>query len=341
MDHARKQDLQPDSTDWAESRRSMPGEAGWMLLANLSLGCVFFLELQWYLQNIYRFAPWIPLLSFDQIDTVVDVLWGAFMLHVGAPLARGKLEILIHPEKFLGKEAMGVFSHRGTAVLGAAFVAAVYALIGFSPALHLIRNAEDEAPLVEVNGTRRQFQGTSLPLLDEEMRLDATEIVVTGRHGLYRVRLQPQDVKRYKLFPTHLRADLRRLVLRRDMVTTFLDADDRELSSFTFYYQHNLGIAEQCGASGFGQSFGDDASACGTLVRSIMEDMAGRPDARLLNDCEGAVDFKGRIYRYSYAFGPELSLAIRAPEGQSEFANTPLEALNRYTRRLPRGRRRS
>ena len=91
---------------WANPLHKLPRTAGWMLLVNLFLGFFFFLQLQWYLENIYRFAPWIPFISYDRIDTVIDVLWGAFMLHVGAPLARGRLEILSHPEKFLDKEAV-------------------------------------------------------------------------------------------------------------------------------------------------------------------------------------------------------------------------------------------
>ena len=103
----------PDSSGsrWSNPLHKLARTAGWMLLLNLFLGFFFFFEHQWYLENIYRFDPWLPFISYDQVDIVIDVLWGAFMVHVGAPLARGRFEILSHPEKFLGREAVGLFSH--------------------------------------------------------------------------------------------------------------------------------------------------------------------------------------------------------------------------------------
>ena len=63
---------------WASRRANplhkLPQTAGWMLLVNLFLGFFFFLQLQWYLENIYRVAPWIPFISYDRIVTVIDVL---------------------------------------------------------------------------------------------------------------------------------------------------------------------------------------------------------------------------------------------------------------------------
>ena len=97
-----------------------------MLIVNLFLGCLFFLEFQWYIENVYRHSPWIPFVSLEQIDTVIDLVWGAFMLHVGAPLARGKFEGLKDPSKLLGEDAHGLFSHRRTAVVASVLVAGIY-----------------------------------------------------------------------------------------------------------------------------------------------------------------------------------------------------------------------
>ena len=306
-----------------------------MLLANFLLGCAFFLELQWYLQNIYRFAPWIPFISLEQIDTALDVLWGAFMLHLGAPLARGRLEILRNPAKFLSADAFGLFCHRRTTAVTAALVACVFALIVFSPALHLIHTTGDERPVVEIKGSRRDFQGTSIPLLGEEMQIDPTEIdpteiVVTGKHDFYRVKIQPTDVGSYWPFPTHQLVNLDRFFLRRDLAVTLNDASNRELASMRFDYQHADGIATQCGKSELQRHFGEDQMGCVSLLRRIVADMAEKPKARLLDDSEGTVEFRRRKYDYSYTFGPELSLSIRAPEAESEFANNPGEALELF-----------
>ena len=62
--------------------------AGGVLLVNLLLGCLFFLELQWYIENVYRHNPWIPFVSPENIDTVIDLLWGAFLLHLPGGVSR-------------------------------------------------------------------------------------------------------------------------------------------------------------------------------------------------------------------------------------------------------------
>ncbi len=315
---------------WSNPLHKLPQTAGWMLLVNLFLGVCFFLQLQWYLENIYRFAPWVPFIPYDRIDTVIDVLWGAFMLHVGAPLARGRLEILSHPEKFLDKQAVGLFSHRSTAVATAGLALGVYGLIAFSPALHLSHSTDTESPVVQINGTRRNLVAGYLPLLGNEMNLDQTEILVTGKHGFYRVGIHPDDVKGSWLFPFHKRVDLDELFLHRDLVTTLHDSSDRKLATFKFHYQSGNDIATQCGESELQGRFPDDPAACVSLLRNVIADMAENPEARLLRDFDGTVIYRRRLYRYSYLFGPELALAITAPEAESEFANAPREALNRF-----------
>ena len=295
----------PDRPGLTRLLPKLPHSAGWMLLVNLLLGSLFFLELQWYLEHVYRFSPWIPFLSYERVHTVIDVLWGAFMLHVGAPLARGKLEILTAPEKFLGKEAFGLFSHRTTAAGAAALVGGLYALITFSPALHLTHTSTGDPPVVVIDGSRRQFEGPSIPLLGRDMDVNQAEVVVSGRHRFLRVNLDPIDVETYRLFPTHKHVDLDRLFLRRDLVATLYDAHERELAAFTFQHENDLSITRQCGESDIQGLFPDDPRACVTLMRRIVADMSANSDARLLRDFEGSVEYKGRIYGYDYAFGPE------------------------------------
>ena len=330
FEHTTQGDSDRDSSSWMDTLPSLPRTAGWMLLVNLLLGCVFFLELQWYLEGIYRFSPWIPFLPYERIDTAINVLWGAFMLHVGAPLARGRLEILTHPEKFLGKEVFGLFCHRTTAAVAALLVAGLYGLIWFSPALHLVHLSGEEAPVVVVNGTRAQFQGPSVPLLDDDMDVDQTEIVVSGKHRFLRVPLYPDDFESYTFFPTHKHIDLERFWLRRNLAAVLNDADGRRLASFGFDHQRDQGLSTQCAESDLQSLFADDPRACVTLLRSIVADMSGDSGARLLRNHEGTAEYRGRIYRYSYAFGPELQLSINAPEANSRFANSPGRALESF-----------
>lgn len=320
----------PDSSGSTSLLPKLPHSAGWALLVNLFLGCLFFLELRWYVENVYRFSAWIPFVSYERVDTVIDVLWGAFMLHVGAPLARGRIEILTAPEKFLGKEAFGLFSHRTTAAGAVALVGGLYALITFSPALHLLHTSTGDAPVLVIDGSRRQFEGSSLPLLGREMQVDPTEVVVSGKHRFLRVNLDPTDIETYRLFPTHEHVNLDRFFLRRNLVATIYDAHDNELASFTFQYESDLGISRQCAESAIQGLFPDDTRACLTLLRGIVADMSANPDARLLRDYEGSVEYEGRTYGYDYEFGPELRLSIRAPEARSEFAGNPQRALGRF-----------
>ena len=262
------------------------------------------------------------------------------MVHVGAPLARGRLEILSHPEKFLDKAAVGVFSHRSTAVATAGLVLVVYGLIAFSPALHLSYSTAAEPPVVQINGTRRNLPAGNLPLLGNEMNVNETEILVTGKHRFYRVVIQPNDLKSFWLFPSHKRVTLDRLFLRRDLVTTLHDSSDRKLASFKFHYQSDKDIATQCGESELQGRFSEDPAACVSLLRRIVADMSENLEARLLRDYEGTVTYRRRLYRYRYWFGPELPLAITAPEAESVFANMPHEALETFRRARAKDRER-
>ena len=249
------------------------------------------------------------------------------MVHVGAPLARGRLEILSHPEKFVDKEAVGVFSHRSTTVATAGLVLVVYGLIAFSPALHLSYSTATEPPVVQINGTRRNLPAGNLPLFGNEMNVNETEILVTGKHRFYRIVIQPNALKSFWLFPSHKQVNLDRLFLRRDFVATLYDSHDLKLASFKFHYQSDNDIATQCGESELQGRFSEDPAACVSLLRRITADMSDNLEARLLSDCEGTVTYRSRLYRYSYSLGSELALAITAPEAESVFANAPHEAL--------------
>lgn len=331
MQPSQGQTPDPSNSSWSNPIRRLPETAGWMLLVNLFLGCIFFFELQWYLENIYRFDSGIPFISYDRVVTVIDLLWGAFMLHVGAPLARGRLEVLSHPEKVLGKEAVGLFCHRSTAVAAAGLVAGCYALISVSPALHLSHTFSDDAPVVRVDGNRRDFEGSKITLLDWDMDAGQPEIRVAGKSNFYRVRIHPEeDAQGYWLFPTHKWVNLDRFFLRGDLVTRLRDAHGRELASFTFEYQSDSSLGDQCAASDLQKQFPEDPQACVNLLRNIMAKMSGDPEARLLRDSKGDIEHGGRLYRYSYTAGSDLGLVITAPEAQSEFANYPGAALGKF-----------
>lgn len=55
-----------------------PSRTGkWMLLASLAMDCLIFLEIQWYVENLDCFAPWVPFVSYEcRIATTINVLGG-------------------------------------------------------------------------------------------------------------------------------------------------------------------------------------------------------------------------------------------------------------------------
>ena len=142
--------------------------------------------------------------------------------------------------------------------------------------------------------------------------------------------MQPTDVDSYGPFLTHQRVDLDRFFLHRDLAVTLRDADDRLLASLNFDYEREQGFASQCRDSELPRFLGENDRGCNTLVRRILGDIAGNPEARLLTDFSGSVPFENRMYRYDYSFGATVRLSILAPEAESELANNPREALERF-----------
>ena len=65
MAHPEQRTPGPEQPDAADPLGGLPPSAGWMLLVNLCIGSVLFLALQWYFDNVYRFAPSIPFLPYE------------------------------------------------------------------------------------------------------------------------------------------------------------------------------------------------------------------------------------------------------------------------------------
>lgn len=317
-----------------ETQRS----AGWILLVNLCLVCLFFLQLHWYIQNIYPLNPWIPFVSLNQVNTAVDLIWGAFMLHLGTPLAKGWFELLRDPARYLKHETLGIFCNWKALVVTSALVGGVYAAIIQQPTLHLVRTPSGAQPVMEVGGNPKNFQGDAMHLLGGEELLRNEDVVVTGRHALYRVRILPQDAESYWPFVTHARVDLDKLYLAKDLDVTLLGSAENKVASLRVEHQSSTSVGRQCALSGFSEHLGMDGAECEVLLRSVLEDMAGDSEARLLDRSSGSVRHGQRAYFYDYTFGPLLRLSIQQPAARSLLANNPGNALELF-RSAERARR--
>ena len=306
-----------------EAQRS----AGWILLVNLCLVCLFFLQLHWYIQNIYPLNPWIPFVSLNQINTAVDLIWGAFMLHLGTPLAKGWFELLRDPARYLKHESLGIFCNWKALAVTSVLVGGVYAAIVLQPTLHLVRTPGGAQPVIEVGGTPRSFEGDAMHLLGGKQLLLDEDVIVTGRHSLYRVKILPADAEGYWPFVSHARVDLDGLYLAKDLDVTLLGSTENRVASFRFAHQSSVGVGRHCAVSGFSQHLGMDGAECEVLLRSVLDDMAGNSEARLWEPSSGSVRHGQRAYFYDYALGPSLRLSIQQPAAKSLLANNPGNAL--------------
>ena len=305
--------------------------SGWVLLANLVLACLFFLQLHWYVRNIYSQIPWIPFLSPEQINTVVDLLWGAVMLHIGGPLTKGRFEILRDPGRFLGRQAAGAFGNWRTLAVTAVLAVGAYALVVSRPALHLMHTEGEIRPEVEVDGTFKRFNGDVIILPGGSELLHRTTVIVADRNDLYRVQVLPTDVESYWPFVTHARVNLDNLFVDRDLEVTLLDsARNSKVVSFRFDRQSGKRLGQQCAEAGLPEHLGGDGDECSTLLRLILNDMAGNPEVRLRRPSDGSVTHRRTAYYYQYEFGRTPKLSVQLPEARSELANNPKIALDLY-----------
>ena len=244
------------------------------------------------------------------------------MPYSGTPLAHGKLEILSAPGNFVGREATGVFGREGTVAVGVALVGGPYGLISLTPALHLTYSFGDE-PVVVIDGTRQRFQGRGLTLLGPGMGLEQREIVVSGRHRFYRVTVRLDDVREFWLLPTHRRVGLAPLGLRRNPVAATYDAGHRELASCRYGYWEDRNFATQCGQSALRKLFPQNPRGCVALLRSIVADMAAKPDARFLDSSAGSGVDAARLYECNDGLGPSSASRSRSRKRLRNSRTTP------------------
>jgi len=326
----RRFDQQAVPTEATESSAARL-RSGWVLLANLILACLFFLQLHWYVRNIYAQIPWIPFLSPEQVNTLVDLLWGAVMLHIGGPLTKGQFEILRAPRRFLGRQALGAFGNWRTLAVTAGLAVGAYALVVARPALHLIHTEGEVRPEVEVDGTFKTFNGDVIILPGDSELLQRKTVIVADRNDLYRVQVLPTDAESYWPFVTHARVNLDNLFVDRDLEVTLRDsARSSKVVSFLFDRQSGKRLGHQCAEAGLPEHLGGDGDECSTLLRLMLDDIAGNPEVRLRKPSDGSVTHQRRAYYYQYEFGRTPKLSVQLPEARSDLANNPKSALDLY-----------
>ena len=302
------------------------------LLAVLSLVLVgiFCFELDWFNNNIYRYAPWIEVIKPEHVDVAVNWIFGFFLLSVGTAFLRGKLRVLQEPSRFLGKDHFNFLSHWLFAVVVSCSGVAVFAIIVLNPAVHLDYADEGEKPTVIRNGNAQHFNDTTIFLSIDPLELHSQNIEITDRHGLYRIKLVPSDATNNPLlFSKHARIDLQKFLIKRDFKAELSDANDRALGSFEFSYENTVSLREQCSDSepGFEKRFSD--GKCDRFFRKLFRKISSG-SGRMFKNTTGSFFYDNRKYNYRYDFGPTIEISITAPMAASAFGNKPLEAFDLF-----------
>lgn len=293
--------------------------------SNIALAVVLFIMVQWYLNNVYRYRPWIPTLTYHRAQVAVGMVYGWAARPFLAALGRGKIGALLHPAEFLDPDTARVAGRKGmTAVLGVAIVV-VAGVTNLFPMLHLRYLADDRTsdavPVVLVDGRQRQFQENTIPVFD--VGDEAPGIVVTGNHGLYRVPLSEDDIGRAGI-SRHKEVLLNRHFLDEDLHVMLSDTSGAALARFTILYDSEVGPEEQCAAlEDVPDDFVDNAG-CAELLRITLDRIAGN----LTGADTGSVSYRGRTYHYEYALNDGANLRIRVPPAISELAQHPGNALD-------------
>lgn len=302
-----------------------PPPGGRWIWPNIGLAVVLFFAVQWYLNNVYRYNPWIPAVTFQRAQTAVALGYGWLARPFLAAFGRGKMGALLRPAEYLDPDTARVAGRRGVSVTLAACIAAVVVATNLFPILYLRYDADGErdgvVPVVLVDGRPRPFQGNTIPVLG--LGEEPPSVVVTGSHGLYRVPLSAADMKR-GVITRHKRILLNRHFLYEDLGVALVDPEGAVFARFTIAYDGEEGLEDQCAA--LGEDVGDAFQAgggCAELLRLTLDGIG----ADLMASDTGSVTHGGRTYGYDYALEAGANLRIRVPPSISELARYPGRAL--------------
>lgn len=300
------------------ARRS---QEGWWVWLNIICSVLLLLGVLWYLDNVYRYRPWLPGVSADLAQTVVGGVGGWLLHPLVTAFRKKKLGAFLNPARLLDAETARFLAQKGVTVGLALAIAAVGVLTNWSPMLHLRYDADgerrDAVPVVLVDGRTQQFHGGTIPVFDLGEELPS--IVVTGNHNLYRVPLSGDDMRRFGI-GFHKQVPLNRYFLYENLHVTLSDTSDAVLAQFTVPYEGDQGLEERCAAL---EGASDDYVGCAELLRATLDGIGGN----LIGRDTGSVAHRGRNYRYDYELDDGANLRIRVPPATSELAQYPGRAL--------------
>ena len=307
----------------------------WLAILSFVLVVILWFELDWFNQNIYKHDPWIEIIEPAYIDKLVNWIFGFFIVSVGAAAFRGKLQFLLKPSVFLGKDYFNFLSGRIAAIVFGGLVVGVFVIIIFNPAVHLDYVEPGAKPTVIHNGNVSHFDDTTVFLSIDPAELSSHDIEIAGRHDLYRISIDPLDFSQTRLLlAKHARIDLQDVFLRRDFRAQLLDTNEREIGSFVFTYESLMSLSEQCADSESGLEGHFSGSECDGFFRELFEDIT-ESSGRMLEDTMGSLIYDNREYNYRYDFGPTIEIDLVVSIAESAFATRPLNAFNLYLNASP------
>ena len=304
------------------SRR--PHTSPFLYWFNFGLGHLFFLMSRWYVHAVYPHKQWLPTISPEQFSAGIDFSWGVFTSSALIPLARGKLDFLIHPRKHLVTDKPNPLCQPRLTLVAAGALIVATATILLQPALHLKYNdatsSGEHQLFVYINGSRQELQGSSVPVFDMN---DAT-IVVTDRYNLYRRAVTVEDGE-FGIIPRHKFVDLDGFLPSRNTAVTLIDRAADIDDTFAITYEPDINLGNQCSPG----IVRNDAT-CADLLRTVLDTIAADTTNRLFGDKAGIITYSGKLYRYGYSVGVgdlENSLVIRTA---TVFADDSRNAFRHY-----------
>lgn len=304
----------------SQQQTKTPGPAPWYFWVNLGLVVFLWWELQWANDHVYRHNPFLPMVSPELFNQLVNWMFGFFLVSFIATGVKGKLSAFATPAEFMNPEAYRALSHKASVGIFAAIAAILWVIVWSQGMLHLVYDKQGEKPVVEIKDEYAFFSGDSIPLIEN---INPTEIIVTDRYDLYRASVDSGDLTALSpVFPSHRRVDLDKYFISRDFNAVFKDAHGDDLGQLEFKFSSKDSLERQCEQAAL------SIQDCYAFFRAVFQQV---DNATSFHDNHaGAVRHKNRWYQYEYKAGPIIQLLVTASIVTSELANSPSVGFETY-----------
>ncbi len=305
-------------------------------LLTLTLVCLtsFYLQLGWFITNVIPTYPWAPQGLIDNLNRFLNIGLGAFVVHILGPLRRAGLRLLTNPRDLPAHPLLRQLTKPTAlfATLAATFL--LYLVIISRPFLHLTHAADSSEsgsrPVLHLGDQTHYLARVPLrlPLVDTVV----ANAVLTGRHDLYRVRLEDRDYHNPWLIPNgHKRITLDTLFVDNNLNIVYTRGETQKTIEPLLVYHDSLSLSDQCVERGFHDVAGVSEADCAPFIRAFFGHMADSSESRfrrnvMIHDTiEHPLDDRSYPYWYRSTATNVSELTIDAPTIRSPLINESLQ----------------